>query len=243
VLTTAAVLTVWVLFLLRAEIIETGRGERRDVLLADGSLIQVDPLTVLQVRLKAHRRDIKLEQGRAVFRVARDPDRPFTVQSGMTLVRAVGTQFGVERESKGTVVTVASGKVAIRTSGRQNEASAVHAPEEEPTAAEVVLTAGQQVTVEGSGTAEPVKHVDSDRALAWADGRLEFENTPVAAVVEQFNRYNFVQLHVGDQQLGNRLVHGVFDVSEPESFISVIQTLTPVRIERKGQDITLYSGP
>ncbi|HEY0342189.1 MAG TPA: FecR domain-containing protein, partial [Steroidobacteraceae bacterium] len=101
---------------------------------------------------------------------------------------------------------------------------------------------GQQVTVPARGTAEPVKSVDSGRALAWADGRLEFENTHVAAVVEQFNRYNFVQLHVGDRQLANRLVHGVFDVSEPESFISVIQTVTPVRVERKGQDITLYSA-
>ena len=47
---------------------------------------------------------------------------------------------------------------------------------------------------------------------------------------------------VGDQQLANRLVNGVFDANEPDSFISVIRTIASVRVEKRGQEVTLFSA-
>ena len=110
-------------------------------------------------------------------------------------------------------------------------------------AAEVLLTAGEQVTMPSSGTAEPVRKVDSDRRLAWAKGRLDFEDETVATAVEEFNRYNRVQLHVSDAALATRRVSGVFDASDPESFIAFIQTVARVRVTRSNAaDITLAMG-
>jgi transmembrane sensor len=40
---------------------------------------------------------VTLERGRAVFHVAKDKARPFLVSSNGTVVRAVGTVFGVEQ--------------------------------------------------------------------------------------------------------------------------------------------------
>ncbi len=88
-----------------------------------------------------------------------------------------------------------------------------------------------------------MKRVDSERELAWAAGRLVFDNETVQDIVEQFNRYNVVQLHVSDRQLAAREVSGVFDASEPESFIGFIQSVVPVRVSRAGQDITITSTP
>jgi transmembrane sensor len=107
----------------------------------------------------------------------------------------------------------------------------------------VLLTAGQQVTVPKRGPARAVKPVDTERELAWAAGRLVFENQSVAGVIEEFNRYNVVQLHVSDSQLAHRAVSGVFDASEPESFIGFMQSVVPVQVLRSGQDITISSAP
>jgi len=270
----AAVVVIWVSTLSQVDLIQTGRGERRGVILADGSLIRIDPESRLRIRFEPHTRNVRLEQGRAAFRVAKDPARPFLVNAGSTVVRAVGTEFGVERARDGIVVTVASGKVAVfpvekgspgdrsgaltmhsggvvrdlsrhdRSGIAQSDGSSRQDHAAQAAAySEVLLTAGQQVTVPPSGAAEAVKLVDRHSALAWADGRLVFDNSSVADVVEQFNRYNFVQLHVGDRQLATRLVSGVFDANEPDSFISVIQTVASVRVERRGQDVTLFSAP
>jgi transmembrane sensor len=98
--------------------------------------------------------------------------------------------------------------------------------------AEILLNANEQVTVAESGTAAPVREVDSSRALAWAEGRLVFENEPVARAVEQFNRYNRIQLTVNDAELAQRPISGVFNAADPESFVAFIQSVAAVRVTR-----------
>jgi transmembrane sensor len=242
---------LWFALSLRAEVIETGRGDRRGVTLADGSMIQIDPESRLRIRFERDSRHVNLERGRALFRVARDPQRPFYVDADSTVVRAVGTQFGVEQASEGVVVTVAEGKVAVTPAESSatikraaHTAESTRTPAGRGTASgEVFLIAGQQVTVPKRGPAQAVKPVDTERELAWAAGRLVFENQSVAGVIEEFNRYNVVQLHVSDEQLAHRAVSGVFDASEPESFIGFMQSVVPVRVTRAGQDITISSAP
>jgi len=225
--------------------IETERGERRIVALSDGSVLQVDPDTRLRVEYRAATRQLFLERGRALFRVAKGPQRPFLVRANDTVVRAVGTAFGVERTRLNTTVTVAEGKVAVlptaalapslmladaeRPESGSNKPSTAHkAGQESP----LFLTANQQVTVQRSGAAEPIQQVDSNKALAWANGRLVFENDTIAAVVTEFNRYNKVQMHVGDERVAARPISGVFNADDPESFLAFLQVATRVRIVR-----------
>lgn len=247
----------WLTWFAGARVIETGRGERREVTLADGSALQIDPQTRLRIRYEDRARNVSLDKGRALFKVAKDAWRPFIVHTDLTQVRALGTEFGVEREQSGTVVTVAEGRVSVApTAAPRSEpagsasaqsnvaaesgAGAVHVPGH---TAQVLLQAGEQVVVPRSGPANAVRKVDSKRALAWAEGRLVFENQTVAEVVAQFNRYNFVRLRVADATLAGRPVSGVFDASEPESFIGFIQSVAAVRVDRKGSDITISSAP
>lgn len=218
---------------LRGQVMETERGERREVVLADGSVVQIDPETRLRVRFEDRVRRVFLDSGRALFRVAKNPDRPFLVEADATTVRAVGTAFGVERKEQGVVVTVSEGKVAIEGPG----AASAQLPRRTPSGADVtdvriVLTANEQVTVSSSGGSPQVRNVDSARALAWAEGRLNFENTPIREVVAQFNRYNSIQLHVEDEELARRSISGVFNAANPEAFIEFVQATTSVRVER-----------
>lgn len=235
-----AVLGVFLALFFSAQVIETGRAERRSVTLADGSVVQIDPESRLRIRLRKHERDVSLEHGRALFRVAKDPLRPFVVRAEETQVRAVGTQFGVEQSREGVVVTVAEGKVAVGSDPPLGSRSGALTPNG---TAEVLLSAGQQVIVPRRGSAEAVRTVDAERELAWVAGRLVFDNDSVADVVEEFNRYNVVQIHVASPELARRAVSGVFDASEPESFIGFMQSVAPVNVRRAGQDITIALAP
>jgi transmembrane sensor len=223
-----AVATAMLLTVLRGQVMETERGERREVVLADGSVVQIDPESRLRVRFEEQTRRVVLDSGRALFRVAKNPERPFLVEADSTTVRAVGTAFAVERKQQGVVVTVSEGKVAIERRG------AVQAP--------AFLTANEQIAVVSGNSATAIRKVDSARALAWAEGRLNFENTPVREVVAQFNRYNSIQLHVEDAELASRPISGVFNAANPESFIAFIEATNSVRIERNSDgDIVIAS--
>jgi len=217
----------------RGKVISTERGERREVALADGSVVQMDPETTLRVKYRDEERRVYLDRGRALFRVAKNASRPFLVEARDTTVRAVGTAFGVEYEARDVIVTVAEGRVAIfRTtdSGRDG------------TAAAPLLVADQQITVRASAETEPVRAVDSGKALAWAQGRLIFESTTVEEAVRQFNRYNRIQIRIADEQLARRPVSGVFSAADPESFVAFIRSVVPVKITRDdAADITIFS--
>ena len=260
--------------------IQTDRGERREVALADGSVIQVDPETRLRVKYEEHARRVFLERGRALFHVAKNTERPFLVEANNTTVRAVGTAFAVERQHESIVVTVSEGKVAVFpahslsnplpvksfpsgsadirskvapgastastssiSSGYQRTQNGVQsAPSPLPTssAPEIFLTANEQVTISGSGSAEMVQVVDSDRALAWADGRLVLENRSVADAVREFNHYNRIQIVLNDEELARRPISGVFNAADPESFVAFLSSVARVHIVRRdGADITI----
>lgn len=262
----AAVIAVR-LGLFSGSVVETARGERRALSLADGSVVTIDPETRLRIRFDGRFRRIFLERGRARFRVAKDRSRPFLVRADGTVVRAVGTDFGVEHRASGIVVTVAEGTVAVvprprdgpgspaaitGASSGSNAAGAPPGPRQavgggsaavpDVAAAHgpvVMLTAGEQLTVHESGSADAVREVDAKRALAWSDGRLVFDDQSLAAVVAQFNRYNNLQMHVTGDALAKRTMSGVFDASDPESFIAFLRMMTPVRVSRSGQDITI----
>lgn len=240
----------WLVLGFRGQVIQTERGERREVTLADGSLLKIDPQTRLVIKFEDESRRVILERGRALFHVAKNANRPFLVYADDSVVRAVGTAFGVEQHTQGIVVTVAEGEIALYPKGDgQNTGSVPNAIKQTrrmnqrtgPSSAEVFLVANEQVTLASSGVLSQVRKVDSDRELAWADGRLIFDNDPVSAVVEVFNRYNRIQLQVTDASLAKRPVSGVFSASDPESFVAFIGAVEPGRIavRREGQYISI----
>lgn len=214
--------------------IATDAGERRELVLADGSMVQVGPATRLRVRLEPTRRRIMLEHGDALFRVAKDKERPFTVDAATTVVRAVGTAFAVERQANEVVVTVSEGRVAITRPATRTVSFAAAPP-----AQEVALTAGQQVAVAPSGQVSTVREVDSERELAWTEGKLVFVQEPVAHVIQQFNRRNRLQLRLHDPSLEQRPVSGVFDAFDPASFAAFLSIAEPVVVTKSEDEIVI----
>ena len=107
-------------------VITTERGERRAVTLSDGSVLHIDPDTELRIQFAKTSREIRLNRGRVVFKVARNPVRPFLVKAESAIVRAVGTSFGVERRMPGVRVTVLEGKVAVSSGLRPLDSQSSH---------------------------------------------------------------------------------------------------------------------
>ena len=217
--------------------IRTGAGERREVTLADGSVIQISPKTTLRVRFTEHQRWVLLSHGDAVFRVAKDRAKPFLVETDHASVRAVGTEFGVEYQGNSVIVTVEEGRVAVIQPATGFAPLAPALPQ-----VEVSLGADQQVVVAQAGRVGSIRKVDSRRELSWADGRLVFEQAPVAEVVQRFNRFNRVQIQIRDPKLAARPVSAVFDASDPEAFITFLESVANVRVTRPSTDVIVVTG-
>ncbi len=220
----------------------TGLGEQRAIVLEDGSVVQLNTNSIVNVHFDADRRDVTLLQGEAIFDVKKDAARPFRVQSGGITVQAIGTRFNVHRQDDETVVTVIEGRVAVQPaavdSAGSNDALLPIVPPDPGTdrsgttarAISIELAAGEQLSIRRDGAvAELPVPIDTQRTLAWTQRRVVFDNDTLAFVIAEFNRYNRTKLVINDPGLRERRISGIFTVDDPEAFAEVLMSMTAVR--------------
>jgi len=222
-------------YLHHADTYRTGVGEQRTVRLLDGSTIELNALSSIRVRLSKNTREVDLKEGQALFRVAKDSVRPFLVHSDGTTVRAVGTQFDVYRKDTGTVVTVVEGRVAVAEVDNTGDVfdEGVSHPVKP-----LFLVAGEQVTVPTQRAAEEKpKRADVAVATAWVQKRLIFEETPLAEVAEEFNRYNSRRLVIVDARLGSVGISGVYSSTDPDSLLGFLRAQPNIELSETESEI------
>ena len=244
--------------------ITTDIGEQRTIRLPDDSIVDLNARSRIRVRFSKVARTVELMDGQALFHVAKDPHRPFIVRSDSMAVRAVGTEFDVYRKGSGMVVTVVEGRVAViptavgadpteHSSGTPSVSVASHSGQhsEGPAAGEAVfLSAGEQLTVTAA-TASTPHRTDVGAATAWLQRRLIFEDTPLAEVAEEFNRYSVLRLVIDDPELAHKPISGVYSSSDPSALIGflraqptlrVIETDREIRVTRRASAPDAHSG-
>ena len=88
-------------------------GERATYELEDGSQVQLNTNSRLDVDFSKKLRTVRLGRGEASFNVVKNPQRPFVVYAGQGMVMAIGTAFNVRYTSAIVDVTVTEGAVRV----------------------------------------------------------------------------------------------------------------------------------
>jgi transmembrane sensor len=191
----------------------TDFGQRSIVRLDDGSEVVLNSATRLQVRFANDRREFRLKTGEALFTVAQDPTRPFTVTAGDGEVTALGTRFQVRSEAEHVIVTLLEGRIAVdRESLRQR----------------VELHPGEQVRFVEEKPEWLRRRVDPEVAASWTTGRLRFEDTPLSEVLEEVNRYTKIQIRLADSSLARRPINATLDMGNTRAVIAALELLLPL---------------
>lgn len=238
----AAVLVMAVLLLQYAgpETYRTALGEQRTVVLEDGSIVELNTQSRIRVRATADYRDVDLVAGEALFTVAEDPARPFRVFSDSVEVRAIGTRFNVYRQPARTVVTVLDGQVELRNVDADDERVRSTG---DSGAAVIGLAAGDRAVAHGTAISRSAVQ-NPERAVAWRDRRLVFENDLLADVAAEFNRYNSRRLVLDDDLLARRRINGIFNADRPEAIVQfLVRNDDAEVIEQPGARWVLRSKP
>ena len=209
----------WHTTLPQVDIYTTGLGEQRRLLLNDGSIIDMNTQSTIRVVYTETTRDVRLDQGEALFTVAKDPDRPFIVASKHATVRAIGTQFNVQQRNGEVLVTVLEGRVAVEHASPPIQSGAVGIVDD----VSVELEAGDAAEVLPAAPIKTVASVNTERTVAWTERRLIFENETLASVVAEFNRYNPRQLVINDDALSQERISAVFDADKPDALVRFLE--------------------
>jgi transmembrane sensor len=209
-------------------------GQMRVVALADGSVVNLNTGSRIRVDYSRHRRDIWLDEGEALFDVAKDAARPFVVRAGAIHVIAVGTSFVVRKlADKPVQVLVREGVVEVdNTSPNQP----------------IRMVANMTALSTASGTpshanAMVVSHVEPqevERATAWLNGRLAFEDDTLHEAVSEFSRYSDVSIVIDDPSIARERITGVYQTVDPVGFAKSASVIFGLKTDITEKKIRLY---
>lgn len=217
----------------------TAIGEQRAFKLPDGSLLNLNTQSRVEIDFSAHAREVHLVRGEALFTVRQDASRPFRVSTDTAVVQAIGTAFNVyRRPDDSTFVSVVEGRVNVTSRSVDGKAAS-------GASAVVPLSAGQEADVSRDKHVTRRAEADVSRSVSWRQRRLVFRETPLREVAAQFNRYNAdVQLHVVGNEIATRHITGTFDADEPRAFMKFLTADSSIRLESEpgSAEIRITSG-
>ncbi|HMN43708.1 MAG TPA: FecR domain-containing protein [Povalibacter sp.] len=207
-----------------------GELQRRSVTLDDGSQVELDVGTRIEVRMSRDSRRIELLSGRALFDVAHDSNRPFSVTASGARTTALGTKFQVQRDAGRVVVTLAEGSVSIDR--ERSEAGAASWQER--------LVPGEQLTLDAASAARSRQFVDTQLITSWTHGRHAFRGTPLREALDEVNRYAIRKVRLGDPSLADLPVAGNFIAGDSQVVVEAFAAVLPLRIVDGGSEIIVF---
>lgn len=203
----------------------TAVGERKRLTLADGTELNLNTGSEVQVVFSPRSRRIVLRRGELFVRTGADSGalfghRTFWVETPHARFEALGTRFGVREQDGQTRLSMTEGRVAIHAAGSD--------------AQPVVAQAGDGYIVRGDA-APPQRIVDrSFEPDAWTDGALVARQMRLDAFVAELARYHGTPL-LCDANAASLRVSGVFQLNGPDPVGRALEALVrtlPIRLEQ-----------
>lgn len=235
----------------------TAVGQQSTTALSDGSLVELNTNSRIEVEYDEDFRDIVLLQGEAHFTVTKDIDRPFRVYVGDSRIQAVGTAFSVYMKDDGVNVTVLDGSVALAVLDQRassgKEADQLHNPNDSIAAEGIYMTddletlgtliAGQSAVMRHASTndmrrlslsdvVETIDKSEIERRLSWRDGFLTFSGETLEEALKEISRYTTVTIEISDPQVKDLRIGGRIPVGETQALFHALETNFGLRVTR-----------
>lgn len=210
-------------------VFSTAVGEKKSVTLADGTVAYLNENSRLfyPPAFENETRTIKFS-GEAYFEVAKNPSKPFIIETTDVKVEVLGTAFNLRaypEEAKRDIL-VAEGKVRF---------SAVESKES------VILIANQEGVFE-QGKIEKIESSKSN-AYAWKSGVLSYKDTPLKVVLEDLERIFKVKTELQNKQLQNCQLTGRFPNAQPKAILAYAATFLKMElVEISDKNFQLKGG-
>jgi transmembrane sensor len=200
-------------------------GEQARYLLSDGSSVQLNTNSRVEIDFSANYRKLTLIRGEARFDVAKDINRPFIVSSGMQKFTALGTVFNVQKNNQNHVeLLVTEGRVLLSKTTPTSQDMILSMSAEQQSSLGDVVTSGQKVVVD-KNTISAIEQISLEyiqRDLAWQQGMLIFNGEPLNKALAEVNRYSQQKIKIVDPQLANIPISGYFTTNSIDELIAAL---------------------
>lgn len=216
-------------------------GEQKIFSLSDGSTLTLNTGTVLRVQINDHHRKVILDKGEAFFDVAKDEQRPFSVDLGDKTISVLGTRFNIRKQPESFTMALVEGVVALHNSDKPLSATSTAIPLGGSSKEQINLNPQSQQTIkagwvvsynQGDQTLLAQQDRDISRRHAWTNGFIPFSGDSLVNLVNELNRYSGKKILIGDSSIMDLQVYAGIRVDQIEQTLKALEMTLPIKIEQ-----------
>ena len=210
----------------------SGVGERRLVLLADGTQAELNTNSKIVVHFRHGKREVVVVRGEVLFKIV-DQTRPFIV---------IAKHASVQTQRAELDVRIRTGAADIVM--RQGDATVTAQPVafvQDGAPPRRLLSNTDAEAGPGGVSVRQIPSAEVDRVLAWRQGGIELSGQTLAQAVEEFNRYNRRQLVVADASISTLRLAGYFQCDDLPGFVGAVTAAFPVNVAQDDPNRILLS--
>ncbi|MFV3291081.1 FecR domain-containing protein [Pseudomonas sp. NY11955] len=190
----------------------TATGERRQWQGSDGSRIQLNTASAIDLRYDAQQRQLQLIQGEVSLDSNPNDNRPFHIDTRIGPLTTFDGQLLLRENSQGLLLSVRRGEVTLFPG------SAV--PRQ--------VLPGEALQVGSNGSIQALA-LRSD-PWGWTDGVLSVQQMPLAEFVAELGRYRPGLLRCAPEVAGLK-VSGTFQLADTGQILQLLSRSLPVRVD------------
>ncbi|MDD3037079.1 FecR family protein [Bacteroides sp.] len=211
-------------------VVTANKGIVEEITLPDGTQVWLNNSAILKYPSKFSdtERNVYLE-GEAFFKVTKNHQYPFTVESDVMKVRVLGTVFNFKCDKQGRVAeaTLIEGEIEVK--GKQNEGH-------------IILAPGQRAELNRSTGRLTVKQVEARLDAVWHDDLIPFEQADIFTITKALERFYDVKIILSPDIRSDKTYSGVLKKkSNIESVLKSLQNSIPINYKIVGNNIFISS--
>lgn len=164
--------------------------------------------------------------GEAYFKVAKDSNRPFYVESSGQLIRVYGTEFNINsyQESDNIYTTLVNGSISLRPVNGNG--------------GELVLSPGNQAVFDKQDASSTIRNVDTSVVTSWRNGKFVFENQTLEQIMITLSRWYDFDYDFLDLSLRTTIFMGSIPrYGEFSKVLSILEKSGGIKFTQKGKTI------
>ncbi|SEW42742.1 FecR domain-containing protein [Chitinophaga arvensicola] len=231
------------------QLVQTGKAERRQFVLSDGSKVHLNASSQLKCHLDPNSREIWLE-GEAYFEVAKDVHRPFIVHAAALNIHALGTAFNVKAypQDEQYETTLLEGAVEVYLNKKPEQKVRLRPYEKLLVGSHTALASPEEKLVikpvlsKGAlakALALPV--IDSTlRETAWISNRLQFDSLSFEQLARELERWYGVQIEFRNEGVKKYIFSGSFASETVIQALQALQLTEDFHYKYQGTQIIIY---
>ncbi|GGX03406.1 FecR family protein [Aquimarina muelleri] len=207
----------------------TGFGDHKKITLPDGSIVVLNSGSSISFPKKFDHNIRKVTlTGEAFFDIKRNVNKPFIVNTDHIKIKVLGTSFNIKSyaDDEKTETTLITGEVEVFQN--KNKKS-------------VLLQPSERATFNINNNNISVDNVNSKNILAWQDGTLIFDKTPLKQVISDLKRNYNIEFVILSDSLFKYKYTGKFDNLTLEEVLELLKLSSPMNYRYENNKIILDS--